>query len=381
MFITNAGISLSQSAEFLAKRHWPRAINFDISGDSIELSIFPPRWAAGIAMWVMFPAYNGTVIVIPPPEVTGLSPALFRAISARNPFIQGLGIPPQPLAALWADAAARELIKALRYVSFAGASLDQVVGDAIAQSTRLVPLIASIDGGMRFSILPLDRRLWNSLLYVPEAPHRFVRREGSAVAGGGEEDLYELVFDRPDDGKPSLFQGAFWNEKVAAGKDSLPQSELYAPVKDSDGSTRWVMRARTDDLTKLSFLAKFHAADIEERIRRHPAVEHVVVGGEGRPVPYVLIEVNAEALKEKPEAQLLDEIYNEVVAPGNAKNTEEIRIPRETVVMGSRDKPFRVSLKQVVMRREIENEYGEEIEKLYQDLAGKSTNSGKKGDR
>lgn len=380
MVMTNAAVSLSQSAEFLAKRHSPRITNLGVRRDSVELSVYPPKWGAGLAMWTAFPAHDGTVVVILPPEATGPSPALFKQISARNPFLQGLSMPPQPLVALWADAESRELIKALRYVSYAGASLDPVVGDEIAQSTMVVPLIASIDGGLRFSIQPLDRMLWRSVLYVPEAPHRFVRWEGSAVAGDGEEDLFELVFDRPADGKPSLFQGAFWNEQVAAGNDSLPQSELYAPVKDSDGSTRWVIRARTDDLIKLSFLAKFHAVDIEQRILRHSAVKHVVVGGEGRSVPYVLIEVNAEALKEKTEAKLLDEIYDEAVAPGNAKDTEEIRIPRETVALGSRDKPFRVSMKQVVLRREIEKEYSEEIEKLYRKVEGKRANGCKNGD-
>ncbi|CAN8104285.1 unnamed protein product [Discula destructiva] len=363
--LNNGSIGLTQSTELLAKKHWPRTINLAISHDRVELSVYPAKWGAGIYTWAVLPAYGGTVPVALPPDASGLSPALFQKIVARNHFIQGLSSPPQPLVALWQDAAARELIKTLHYVSFAGASLNQAVGDEIVRYTRLTSLIASTDGGVRFVILPLDRRLWSSMLYVPEAPHRFLQREDSAAAGDGEEDLYELVFDRPADGKPSLFQGAFWNERLTAGKDSAPQSELYSPVKDSDGSTRWIFRARTDDLTKLNFLAKFRAADIEERIRRHPDVHHVVVGGEGRPAPYVLIEIKEQSLERKSEAQLLNEIYDGTVAPNNAKDIEEISIPRETVALGTKDKPFRVNLKHVVLRREVEKDYKEEIEELY----------------
>lgn len=354
-------------------------MNLALQHNRVELCACPPKWAAGICQWVVAPAFAHKISVSLPPDVVGLSPATLTKIVQHNPFIQGLSTAPGPLVALWwDDPRSQAVLRGLEYVLYVGAPLDQATGDALAPHTRLMPVIASTDGGLRLSLSPLDRRLWNSSLFVPDAPHRFVQREGSASAAppaggrrtsGNGGDLYELVFDRPADGQPSLFQGAFWNVAMFGDKNEVSEKELYEPVTDSDGSTRWVFRARTDDLLKLSWLAKFHAADIEERIARHADVKHVVVGGEGRPVPYVLVEVKDEALEGKTDEKVLDDIYEGSIVSANAEDVEEIKIPRETVALAKRDKPFKLSLKHVVLRRDVETDYKAEIEALYDAFA------------
>lgn len=246
---------------------------------------------------------------------------------------------------------------------YAGASFDQAIGDELSMHTRLTPVIGSTEGGLRNYTIALDRKLWNTFDYVPEAPHRWVKREGH---GGVSGELYELVFDRPADGRPSYFNGTFWNKRWYGGVDAVETRELYSPVKDLDGATRWIFRARADDLTKLSFLAKFNATHIEARVLRNPAVKHVLVGGEGRPAPYVLIEPKDGVLDAKSADELLDDIYNETVALANKEDIGEIRIPRETVFLAKREKPFKINLKALVLRREVENEYKEEIDEVYQ---------------
>lgn len=262
---------------------------------------------------------------------------------------------------------------------YAGAAMDQAIGDELCMHTRLTPLIGSTEGGLRLYTIAQDRKLWNTFDYIPDAPHRFVPREGYGDGSDGQTELYELVYDRPADGRPSYFSGTFWNRRFYGSVDSVETRELYSPVKDLDGATRWIFRARTDDLTKLSFLAKFNATHIEARVLRHPAVKNVLVGGEGRPVPYVLIEPKDGALDAKSADELLDDIYNETVALSNKEDIGEIRIPRDTVFLADRAKPFKINLKALVLRREVEKEYKGEIDEVYKKFEAVNGNAiGKK---
>ena len=75
-------------------------------------------------------------------------------------------------------------------------------------------------------------------------------------------------------------------------------------------------------------------------------------------------------MDEKSEAQLLDELYDSVIAGANKNDIDEIRIPRETVMAATKEKPLKVNFKQVVQRRAIEQDYLEEIEQAYLQLEG-----------
>lgn len=258
---------------------------------------------------------------------------------------------------------------------YAGAAMDQAIGDELCMHTRLTPLIGSTEGGLRLYTIAQDRKLWNTFDYIPDAPHRFIPREGYGDGSDGQAELYELVYDRPADGRPSYFSGTFWNLRFYGGVDSVETRELYSPVKDLDGATRWIFRARTDDLTKLSFLAKFNATHIEAKVLRHPAVKNVLVGGEGRPVPYVLIEPKDGALDSKSADELLDDIYNKTVTLSNKEDIGEIRIPRDTVFLADRAKPFKINLKALVLRREVEKEYKGEIDEIYKNFEGVNSNA------
>ena len=75
-------------------------------------------------------------------------------------------------------------------------------------------------------------------------------------------------------------------------------------------------------------------------------------------------------MDEKSGAQLLDELYDSVIAGANKNDIDEIRIPRETVMAATKEKPLKVNFKQVVQRRAIEQDYLEEIEQAYLQLEG-----------
>lgn len=355
-------------AKVLSKRYWPTPFLFDIQANKVGICAYPPKWVAGLAYITIMPIYSGHVTVMLPPDTVGLPPDVFKRVVAWNPDLEGLHSPPQPIAALWNNSTTRPLLRQLDFIVYAGAAMEQALGDELCAHTKLMPLIASTEGGARFSTIAKDRKLWNSFSFVSEGPHHFVRQQGFSNAMDGSNDLYELVIDRPADGRPSYFHGAFWNLRFYGDVDSVETRELYSPVKDLDGATRWVFRARKDDLTKLNYLAKFNATHIEAKVLRHPAVKHVLVGGEGRPVPYILIQLDDGALENKTADELLDDIYNDTITLLNKEGIKEIIIPRQTVFSTKPEKPLKLNLKALVLRWEAETDYRQEIDDVYESI-------------
>jgi len=312
---------------------------------------------------ILGPVFGDTSSIIPPPDVSGLPPDVFQKILQMN-VVDGMTCPPHTVVQLYKDPQTQPLLKALKFIVYLGANLDKQIGDNLCQHLKLTSIIGSTETGPQVDLLPLDRKLWHTHDYVPENGHKMERIPGSGSAGDGSDDLYELVFERAE-GEENMFQCAFWNPMW---KDAtrIETKELYSPVKDLDGRTRWVMSARKDDLTKLNWLAKFHAGDIEARIEQHPDVAKVFVGGEGRPTPYVIIEPREGALDSKSADELLDELYSGVIARSSQKSIAEIMIPKETVIIAK--KPFKLSAKQTVLRSHVEADYAEEIERAYKQL-------------
>jgi long-subunit acyl-CoA synthetase (AMP-forming) len=134
---------------------------------------------------------------------------------------------------------------------------------------------------------------------------------------------------------------------------------------DKFGAKRWISRGRRDDLVKLSWLAKFHATHIEDAISRPPSVKSVVVGGEGREVPYIIIEPRDQSMSGSDPEKFIDEIYNTVIYDVNERGNDEIRIPREMVMLADPGLPFKRTLKMTVMRLEVEKTYKDHIETQY----------------
>lgn len=244
--------------------------------------------------------------------------------------------------------------------------VDQDIGDALVQHTKVVSAIGSTETGKQIDFIPFDKKLWYTHDFVPETGCKMVRIEGSGSEANGSDDLYELVIHRPTDGEPDLWQAAFWNPQY---KDCamVETRELYRPIKDGDGRTRWIFSARKDDLTKLEWLAKFHAKDVEKKIQQHPSVACVFVGGEGKPTPFVIVEPKDDDFVGEKADALLDDLYKSLSV--NDNNHVEIKVPRETVFVTKPGKPLKRSLKQTLLRREIEKDYTVEIEEAYAQLA------------
>lgn len=374
IFMNHGFWSVGGALPLLARRHWPRQVSTDIfSGRSLIMAC-QFRWNSGLILTNTYGVFCDTVNVLPPADVFGMPPEVFAKVLGFNQ-VDGLVATPFNIVELFRDARTRPALQALEFVTYLGASLDRAVGDALCAHTRLGSVIGATDSGGRFSLEPRDRSLWYTYEFIPEAHVRPVRVVPDAGGleegdGDGEAEVYQMVIDRPPGGGPSTTQCAFWNTRMfGADVETVDTKELWKPVRDADGSTRWEFVARSDDWVKLIWLAKFNAHDVEDRVAKYPGLRYVMVGGTGRAAPYMIVEAKEELLgSRRTPDEILDELYQNVISKVNAEDSKAIGIPRETVLLAKKEKPFKVSLKQLVLRREVEKDYAEEIQAAYDRL-------------
>lgn len=314
-----------------------------------SLTTCAPQWLAGLAFSLNAPAYIGTTTVMLPPDTSPLDRQAIMKI-CKHTGAQSIITPPSLIEDFYTDGAAFDFLKSLDYVCWLGAGLDHKVGDVLAQHTNLFPVIGSTERGAQLSFESDDVSMWKSYDFVPEMGPRFEQLS---------DDLYELHIDRTPES--DIFQCGFF---TFPDRDTIETEELYTPVIDECGAKRWISCGRKDDLVKLSWLAKFHATHIEDAIARYPRVSSVVVGGEGRDVPYIIIEPRDQSMVGDPD-KFLDEIYTTAISGINEKDNDEIRIPREMVMLSDPALPFKRTMKMTIMRKEVERMYEDHIEALY----------------
>lgn len=343
----------------ILERHSSRKVTYHHMENSLTVTTCAPQWLGGFAFSLNASAFiDMTTVLIPPDMAFPLDRQSVIRI-CQHTGAKSIVTPPSLIEDFYNDKSAFEFLKSLDYVCWLGAGLNRAIGDELAKHTHLFPVIGSTERGAQLSFEPDDMNMWNSFDFIPESGPRFELLS---------DDLYELHVDRTPES--DLFQGGFY---VFPDLDSIPTSEIYSPVVDIYGSTRWVFRGRKGDLVKLSWLAKFHATHIEDTINKHSQVNSVIMGGEGRDVPYIIIEPKDHKAISDPE-KFIDDIYEEVIRPINEKGHKEIEIPRDTVMLSDPSLLFQRTLKMTIMRKKVEDSYEQHIDTMYQRWQTRRTN-------
>lgn len=78
-----------------------------------------------------FAVFCDTVFILPPPDVVGLPPDVFRKLLRLNYKVDGLMGFPYTIVDIFKDESTRESLKSLEVIMYLGAALDREVGDTL----------------------------------------------------------------------------------------------------------------------------------------------------------------------------------------------------------------------------------------------------------
>jgi acyl-coenzyme A synthetase/AMP-(fatty) acid ligase len=312
----------------------------------------PPSWILGLALYVHGPLDFGTVPVLLP--TTAPQPITAEYIDKVHTSVHADGgtYIPAVLRELSRNQTYLDHMKHMTWVGFGGAPLDRETGNIFASFLRVQPLMGSTEVG-GYGVLVSEPDEWMYYNFDPETGFRFLPYQ---------DDLYESVIVKHTEPGKVGTQIIF---HVFPELDVYHTKDVWREHPTKKGL--WLMSGRTDDFVKLSSLTKFNATHIENILLKNPLVKAVVMGGEGRKIPFLLVELADERMDEK---EGLDALWP-AIEETNQEISWEIRLNKEMVIFAKPGKPLqRVMGKGTTNRRATTADYAEEIEGLYRRNAG-----------
>lgn len=239
-----------------------------------------------------------------------------------------------------------DCLSKMEFHAYGGAPLSQQAGDRISEITHLQSVLGSSECAIFPGLKHQDKRDWQYFEWNPAA--------GLEMRDNGD-GLYELVVPR---GKNRDLHAVF---HTYPDKEEYRTGDLFTPHPTKDGL--WLYSGRYDDVIVLSNGEKFNPTTMEEIIAGHPLVAHAVVVGQGRFQSGLLVEPNWSAFNGDSSA-LVEEIWP-VVRKANEAAPAHAQLMKNRIGVASRSKPFELTPKGTVKRRDIANDYADEIEALY----------------
>ncbi|KAK8050689.1 transferase family protein [Apiospora phragmitis] len=206
----------------------------------------------------------------------------------------------------------------------------------------LVSIVGSTEMGSLMLRRYADPADWRYYQFDERLGYRIVPHGGGGGGAGARVRRWQPVFE------------LFPDKSVHHSEDLY---ERHPTKKDL-----WLHRGRADDKFKLKWMQQVKATDMESGLERHPLVATALVAGEGRPVPFVILELHDSEEKEKKQFEeeirsLIDQVNEQVVG--------QVRIPRDKVIMADSARPYRRLDKGTLDRVGVLADYKDEIEKLY----------------
>jgi hypothetical protein len=289
--------------------------------------LLPPN-----APWPLTASYIDEIHTITKPQAGTYLPMVLKEL-ARNPtYIDNM--------------------RHMEMIVFGGAPLDSEVGDLLWTFTSLQVAMGSTEAGCYGQFLA-TKDDWQYYNFDP--------RSGLSMIPFSEHDgLFESVFFRHKDESNAKGQLIF---NVFPELDRHPTKDVWKEHATKKGF--WLYSGRTDDFVRLQTGTTFNASHIEGLIAKDRKVKGVVMGGAGREVPFLLVELDVGIDEEKAREGLWH-----LVEEVNSSIMSEVRLREEMIMFTAKGKPMkRVLGKGTVNRRATLEEYEGEIDELYQRTA------------
>ncbi|KAG9666459.1 acetyl-CoA synthetase-like protein, partial [Aureobasidium melanogenum] len=341
----------------------PGSAATQMAGQSIYCAL-PTFHTSGITASLLTPVYLSTIIILGPAGVRPDKQTVLDVL--RDAPVSAASFPPSLLEELIADPVCRKALKQLKKIVYGGAPL-------AAWTTRIVA--SEFEGTVSSALGSTEGGLWLTGSSPDPADqgyfliHPFMAPDFQHT----DADLHELVIKRTPqseaytnffrciDSTPSHLATHFgFNNGEQATE--FRTKDLFSPHPTKPGL--WKYRCRKDDLILLSGEVKMYAGAIEEAISAHPAIGAVVVGGQYRSRPFLLVEPAMAITTNDQKEEFVDEIWPAVKAE-NEKHHESARLQKELVIVVGSGKTMVRTPKGTVDRKATLSAFEGEIDDVY----------------
>lgn len=305
----------------------------------------PTLHFVGMTACLQFTLFLNQVVV-----VGGSGPATGVATSQIIEFgnLRGVLLPPSLIEDTIKDPHGFEQMKKLEYVYFGGSPLPRSTAEKLLPYTKVKPGIGTTEAGAYF-LNVVDDEDWEWYSFRPAMGIKLEHRSGN---------LYELIFHRQKEFEryQQLFQ-------VFPDMDTYPTKDLWNPHPTKHD--RWRYAGRIDDFVVLSHGEDLYASKLEEVIIKHPEVTGALVGGEGKPKPFLIVELTYDLNCKLPTDEARLEYIWPAVEEANKEASEYVQLIKGLVMFTDPSKPLVRTVKGTTARRPNLEAYAEEIEQLY----------------
>ena len=261
--------------------------------------------------------------------------------------------PPSILKDLFGSDSGIQAISALKMVFFGGGPLAPDIGDQLSRLTTLTAGFGCTETSLLPTLLPKDKSDWGFIEFNP-----YFAVDMQCVAEG----LYELVIPR---GQNRDFHAVFHTFPELS---EYRTKDLFTPHPSQPNL--WRFQGRLDDVIVLNNSEKFNPVTMESIIENHPLVSKAMILGTGWFQAALLIQPNWALWEEtKGTDSLINEIWDNVTK-ANGKAPAYGHILRDKILVASKEKPFSITVKGSIRRRDILGAYAQEIEAIYSSANG-----------
>ncbi|KAH8088908.1 putative aminoadipate reductase [Cristinia sonorae] len=259
-------------------------------------------------------------------------------------------------------------LKTLRIVLFGGGPLSTSTGTKLEQAgVRLCTAYAGTEWGPYTHSWDDDgenlwtlKSSWQWVTFPPEVKPRWVPQ------GDG---TYEAQFLTCATHQPAI-------ENLPDTK-GYATSDLFVPHPTKPGFWRTI--GRGDDVITLSSGEKIVPPAQENFLITHPMIQGAVMFGRARNEPGVLLEPRPQFAFDPADESKLIEFRNQVwphVEQANKLAPAFARIFKEMIIVTSPVKPVGRAGKGTILRKQLLNDYNDEIEQLYESVQASKTDNG-----
>ncbi|KAE8356048.1 NRPS-like enzyme [Aspergillus coremiiformis] len=277
-----------------------------------------------------------------------MTPDLFVAIMAtNNPPRWGMFIP-YMLEVLQKSDKGRQALARLSGLNYGGAPLSSATGDVVSSLLRLQTLMGSSETGYTPTLLCQDPADWEYFEWNPAFEHRMEEIN---------DGLWELVIPRPASRR---YHGIFHTHPHLTVYHTGDLFEPH-PVKPN----LWRSKGRKDDVIVLSNGEKFNPIDAERLLETHPRVHRAAIFGQDRFQAALLVEPEWNELPPTWTLEWLQKDVAPLVDQANALLPAHGQIHPTHIAFASRNRPFALTPKGSVRRRETSQLYQPVLDRLY----------------